>query len=59
MLLSDERIDAAARAIAKAEGWDASGVTENFTDLHYNPRVVRWVELAKAALKARPRRVSA
>lgn len=58
MPISDERIDAAARAIAKVEGWDLSAVEDCLVDMHHNPRVVRWVDLATAAIKARPPRRS-
>ena len=56
MPISDERLDAAARAIAKLEGWDTTAEDENLVDLHHNPRAVRWVALASATIKARPRR---
>ena len=56
MQISDERLDAAARAIAKVEGWDTTAETENLVDQHHNPRAVRWVALASAAINARPRR---
>lgn len=54
MPISDRRLDAAARAVAKVEGWDTSGETESFVGQLDNPRIARWVAVAAAAIKARP-----
>lgn len=55
MSISDERLEAAARAVAAAMGFEFHGPSV-VDAVDYDPRARQWVDIAKAAIKARPRR---
>lgn len=59
MTISDERLEAAARAVGKALGYEFAGTSVLDAAGDGDARCRQWADVAAAAIKARPRRRAA
>lgn len=53
MKITEERLEAAARAVGRAMGYEFSGASVLEAASSGNPRAAQWREIARAALSAR------